>query len=313
VRHVHVFRLRPEPGRPAANPSRPEAAPEPVRPAAAARAGFSESSSPYVFGTENLTGVLGALDVRGKRVLTVLGGADQLLNFACNGAREVRGFDISRAASHMAELKCAALRAFDRGRYLSLLLDLQAGPSPATKGALADLLLGLSPAAAGYFQDVLSQGFRPKVRIRKAEVLQRINPYLQSDEAYLRTRENLPQGPFVTADLFALAGQLRGPFDVIYAANVLDFNRAQSEEAMAALWPLAAEDGVVCSYEFASHPRRDGEYGPGVLRRHAFDGPVYGGRRPRNCSCRPRRWWPRRFCRKASVALTPSRRGCARR
>jgi hypothetical protein len=110
-------------------------------------------------------------------------------------------------------------------------------------------LPGLSLAAAGYFQDVLSQGFKPKVRIRKAEVLQRINPYLQSDEAYLRTRENLPQGPFVTADLFALAGQLRGPFDVIYAANVLDFNRAQSEEAMAALWPLAAEDGVVCSCE----------------------------------------------------------------
>ena len=255
-RHIHLFRLR-------------EKAPR--------RAGFAEDSRPYIFGTESMGGVLDALNVQGRSVLTVLGGADQLLNFLCAGAREVVGFDISRAAAHLAELKFAALRAFDRARYLALFLDLQNGPSADTKGVFASLLPRLTLAAAHYFRQGFEAGLEPKVRSRSAAKLTGINPYLQSDEAYLRTRAGLSEGVFLTADLFNLREQLKRRFDVVYAANVLDFNRSRSAEAVASLWPLVEPEGRICSYEFASHEQRDGEYGPGVLQKHAFDGPIYGG------------------------------------
>jgi SAM-dependent methyltransferase len=260
-RHIHLFRLR-------------EKAPPPPPP----RAGFGEDSAPYVFGTESMGGVLEALKVEGRSVLTVLGGADQLLNFVCAGAREVVGFDISRAAAHLAELKLAALRTFDRSRYLALFLELQNGPSADAKGALSGLFPQLSPAARHYFQLGFETGLKVKVRILRAAKLTGINPYLQSDEAYLRTRAGLSEGVFLTADLFTLREQLNRRFDVVYAANVLDFNRSRAAEGVASLWPLVEQGGCICSYEFASHPQRDGEYGPGVLQRHAFDGPVYGGR-----------------------------------
>ncbi|HEX4382868.1 MAG TPA: DUF3419 family protein, partial [Myxococcales bacterium] len=237
---VHVFRQRPP-------------------------AGFSEESAPYLFGTESMGPVLDAVKVAGRSVLTVLGGADQLLNFVHAGAREVIGFDISRAASHVAELKFAALRTLTRAQFLSLFLDLQNGA--------AARLPRLSEPAALYFS---RNDFKPKVRVRSAEKLMLLNPYLQSDEAYLRTRANLPEGVFLTADLFNLPVQRK--FDVVYVANVLDFNRARSAQAVESLWPLVEPGGCICSYEFASHQRRDGEYGPALVSRHDFGGLVYGGR-----------------------------------
>ena len=244
-RHVHVFRLRPVKG-------------------------FSEDSAPYLFGTESMGPVLEAVNVEGRSVLTVLGGADQLLNFVFAGAREVVGFDISRAASYVAELKLAALRALDRSRFLQLFLELQKGASD----GLADLLPQLSAPAAAWFRE---KELEVKVRVRSAATVQRLNPYLQSDEAYLKTRAGLAStGTFFTADLFALP--LQRKFDVVYTANVLDFHRARSAQAVESLWPLVEPSGCICSYEFASHQRRAGEYGPGVLTRHDFDGLVYGGR-----------------------------------
>jgi SAM-dependent methyltransferase len=153
----------------------------------------------------------------------------------------------------------------NRAQFLSLFLGLQKSP--------LDLLPQLSEPAARYFQQ---KEFKPKVRVRSADKLMLLNPYLQSDEAYLRTRANLPEGVFLTADLFNLP--LQRKFDVVYLANVLDFNRARSAQAVESLWPLVEPSGCICSYEFASHRRRDGEYGQGLVTRHEFDGLVYGGR-----------------------------------
>ncbi len=263
-RHVHIFRLRePAAARPASVPS---------------RAGFSQDSAPYIFGTENMVGVLEGLSVRGKSVLTVLGGSDQLLNFICAGAREVVGFDIARNASYVAELKFAALRAYDRERYFSTMLALQNGPLAKARDEVAPLLATLSEPAARYFRESLDTKVNIKVRSRNPATLTQINPYLQSDEAYLRTRANLGHGQFITADIFALPQQLERRFDVVYAANVLDFNRAGSPEAVDRLWKVVEPGGCVCSYEFASHKRAEGEYGPGVVTRNEFDGKVYGKR-----------------------------------
>ena len=74
------------------------------------------------------------------------------------------------------------------------------------------LLPRLSAPAAVWFQE---RDFKVKVRVRSAATLQRLNPYLQSDESYLQTRERLPACTFLTADLFALRDHLRRKFDVV--------------------------------------------------------------------------------------------------
>lgn len=272
-RHVHVFGLRPRPDK-AAQEDEYARAPAVDK---GGRGGFTAESAPYLFGTESMGPVLDGLDVSGRSVLTVLGSADQLLNFWWAGAREVTGFDISRAASYVAELKMAMLRSLDRARFLSLLLEMQAGLSDAGKSTLGSLLPDLSPTAGAYFKRVIDQGGKFKVRTRNAGTLQKINPYLQSDEAYLRTRANLRDSLLLTADAFRVREKLERRFDYVYLANVLDFNRAKAPEAVERLWPLVEPAGAVLSYEFASHKQQDGEYGNVQVARKQFAGPIYGG------------------------------------
>ena len=221
-----------------------------------------------------MAGVLSRLSVQGKSVLTVLGSGDQALDFYWAGAREVVGFDITRLASYVCELKFAALRRFDREPYLRLLLELQEGLTAQGKRAFAELLPDLTPTAGRWLAGVLENGGEFKVRSRSRALLCAINPYLQSDADYLRTRERARPGLCVTADLFQVAERFNRRFDVVYLANVLDFNRADAAAAVAHLWPLVEPSGCIASYEFASHPRREGEYGSGTVERAEFKGPI---------------------------------------
>jgi len=294
-RHVHVFTERPRAEKEAqeAEYQRPPVVD------AGGRGGFHADSAPYLFGTETMGGVLEGLEVRGKSVLTVLGSSDQLLNFTWAGAREVVGFDISRAASYVCELKMAALRAYERKRYLPLILELQAGLGAEGKSAIARLLPQLSPTAASYWQNVLERGGKYTIRARSPAALQKINPYLQSDEAYQQTRHNLRDGMLYTADVFRVAERVDRKFDLVYLANVLDFNRSKAAMAVERLWPLVEPDGSIVSYEFASHKQQEGEYGGVQLARRQFDGVIYGGR---DSAAVLRRW-----------ASAPSKEGDAER
>lgn len=241
---------------------------------------FSRDSDPYLFGSESMGDVLAHLDVSDRRVLTILGGADQWLGFLGAGARADVAIDVSVKACFVAEIKAAAARAFAREAFLDHLLALQEGnTSESQRRALAKLAPDLSPSATAWLEEALAGREKVKRRVNSPDRLRKLNPYLASDEIYRRVQQTAGRTRFLPADLFVVAEVLEGErFDVVYTANVLDFNREKTSELVAGVLPLTHLEGQVVSYEFASHPRVEGEYGDLVsCTRFEFEGLVYGG------------------------------------
>jgi S-adenosylmethionine:diacylglycerol 3-amino-3-carboxypropyl transferase len=70
---------------------------------------FSERSRVYPFTTENLAGYMKDLNLEDKKVLSITGSGDHILNSFYYGASSVVGFDINSLASLFGELKFNAL------------------------------------------------------------------------------------------------------------------------------------------------------------------------------------------------------------
>ena len=80
---------------------------------------FSKNSAMYVFTTENLGEYIKKLKANGKKVLTVTGSGDQLINLALEGVRRVDNFDINQNAYFITQLKLAALKVLSYEEYLN--------------------------------------------------------------------------------------------------------------------------------------------------------------------------------------------------
>ena len=79
---------------------------------------FSERSKVYPFTTENLSGYMHDLNIKGKRVLTITSSGDHILNSFFYEAGEVVGFDINHLASLFAELKINAMQKLTFERFI---------------------------------------------------------------------------------------------------------------------------------------------------------------------------------------------------
>lgn len=71
---------------------------------------FEKYGKIYLNTTENIAGILEGLDIKGKKVLSVAGSGDQVLNPFYHGAEEVSIFDINPLAAAQAELNLLLLK-----------------------------------------------------------------------------------------------------------------------------------------------------------------------------------------------------------
>lgn len=76
----------------------------------------------YPFTTENIAGYMKDLDLTDRKVITVTGSADHVLNIALQGAKEITTFDINPLTKLYMDLKISALKTLTYEEFLKFLL-----------------------------------------------------------------------------------------------------------------------------------------------------------------------------------------------
>ena len=79
-------------------------------------------NSIYPFTTENIAGYMRDLDLKNKRIITVTGSADHIINAIANGSTDIVTFDINPLTKYYMDLKLAGLRYLSYEDFLKIFL-----------------------------------------------------------------------------------------------------------------------------------------------------------------------------------------------
>ena len=79
-------------------------------------------NSIYPFTTENIAGYMYDLDLKNKRIITVTGSADHIINAIVRGATNITTFDINPLTKYYMDLKLAGLRDLSYEDFLQIFL-----------------------------------------------------------------------------------------------------------------------------------------------------------------------------------------------
>ncbi len=79
-------------------------------------------SNIYPFTTENIAGYMEDLDLRNKRIVTVTGSTDHIINAILCGALEIKTFDVNPLAKKYMDLKLAGIKYLSFEEFLQMFL-----------------------------------------------------------------------------------------------------------------------------------------------------------------------------------------------
>lgn len=201
---------------------------------------FTEEGQMYAFTTENIAGYFPRLDLDGKRVLTVTGSGDHIINSYMFGAEDVTSFDISRHASFLSSLKLTALDSLSFEEFKKFLLRENEKDSGLNSEALdfgiyQKLRKSLDSASTGFWDRVYQENgfngssvresilFNNKFDTNQLKISS--NPYLKSEEDFKRAKATFrgKQQKMLTCPAQDLGDLLKGDFDVILLSNIADY------------------------------------------------------------------------------------------
>lgn len=196
---------------------------------------FSERSKVYPFTTENLAGYMKNLNLEDKKVLSITGSGDHILNSFYYGASSVIGFDINTLASLFTELKFNALRKLDFEDFKKYLF---VGNSQAMDFEVYNSIKeGLSESCLSFFDNLYEDyGFRG-VDLRKGKLFNkrfdfddlriRSNPYLFSRHNFEKTKSNIRDKNIylINSNIRDLPSKLEDNFDVALLSNLADYSQ----------------------------------------------------------------------------------------
>ena len=148
----------------------------------------------YTFTTENISGYFPSLDLKDKSLLTVGSSGDQAFNAILCGAGKVTVMDISPYAEGFIKLK-------------------------------RDMILNY-PRRQMYYRTLCNDEFPVSKDYFPFNDLERMNPYMSSDEKYdeLRSRLEHTDIDFIEGDIFNMSASLgKESFDRIVFSNILQY------------------------------------------------------------------------------------------
>lgn len=149
----------------------------------------------YPFTTEDISGYLPQLDLKGKKVFTLGSSGDQALNALLLGAREVTIFDINEEKEKFYIAKKDIILNSSRLAFYERILNLR---------------------GFNYFYDIFSQ-----------RELERMNLYMTSDENYKKLQEILVNSKvlFATGNIFDIKNSNLQDFDydLMILSNVMQY------------------------------------------------------------------------------------------
>lgn len=201
------------------------------------------SQSPmYIYATERVSKYYSLLSMKNKRVLSIVGSGDQVINAYFFGAKEVVGFDINKRSFFILDIKVSALLNFTREEFIKFF------GSSMNNGTLDFNLYnklkgGLSINTKKFFDKlyeefnyngrklIKSDYFRQRSMIKSSVI--DINIYLKSNRDYIKCR-NIMQNKklqFLVLDIndILISKKLIGKFDIVNLSNVLNYLTGNTE------------------------------------------------------------------------------------
>lgn len=256
---------------------------------AGSSARFGACSKIYAFTTENIAGYFPCLNFAGKNVLTVTGSGDQIINSYLFGAESVAAFDINTLPAFFAELKMSALQLLPFNEFKQFFLRQDDAGAALNMQALDFRLYEkvrhlLAGASADFFDNAYALHGNNGHALREYGLFNNLhdtndlklasNPYLHSEEQYLRVREAIggKRTQLINCPAETLASKLEKGinFDIILLSNIADYagemfpNAGNKLEAFsdAVVMPLTAclaPEGIICAayvYDAGVEPGR---------------------------------------------------------
>jgi S-adenosylmethionine:diacylglycerol 3-amino-3-carboxypropyl transferase len=197
----------------------------------------------YIYATEMVSEYYGRLGLKNKRVLSVIGSGDQIINAYFFGAKEVVGFDINKYAPFILELKVSAILNLTLIEFFKFFgRDMSSGTLDVN--LYKKIKKDLSSGARGFFNRIYkdcdykgkklinSDYFRQRSMMKASAV--DINIYLKSKKDYLKCREIIRNRHLQSLELdindILKSRKLTGKFDIINLSNVLNYLTGNTEK-----------------------------------------------------------------------------------
>ncbi len=196
---------------------------------------FSERSKVYPFTTENLAGYMKHLNLEDKKVLSITGSGDHILNSFYYGANSVVGFDINFLASLFAELKFNAIRKLDFEDFKKyFFVESNKSMSFETYKRIRE---DLSESCLSFFDNLYEDYDFRGADLRKGKLFNkrfdydnlriRSNPYLLSGQNFEKTKLNIQDKNIhlMNCNIRDLSSQLEDNFDAVLLSNLADYSQ----------------------------------------------------------------------------------------
>jgi hypothetical protein len=202
---------------------------------------MTRESPMYIYATEMVSEYYSGLNMKGKKVLTITGSGDQVINAYFFGASKVVGFDICARAFFMLDIKASAINKLTYFEFIKFFgSDMSNGSFDFN--LYNKLKGGLSPKTRRFFNQaykdfkndgkklIESDYFRQRSTIEVSPF--DINSYLKNEKTYIKCRAIIKgkQLQFLELDVADILTnrKLKGKFDIINLSNVPNYLTANS-------------------------------------------------------------------------------------
>lgn len=206
---------------------------------------MTEKSPMYIYATEMVSSYYSRLGLRGKRVLSIVGSGDQIINAYFFGAKEVVGFDINKYAFFMLDLKISSVNKLNYHEFLEFF------GNNLSDGCLSfnlyiKLRNSLSLKTRNFFDKIYKEFNNNGKKLIKSEYFRQrhmikssasdINTYLEDEKEYLKCKIIMQNKKinFLKLDINDIDTvenkTLKGKFDIINLSNVLNYLTGNTAE-----------------------------------------------------------------------------------
>lgn len=183
-----------------------------------------------------------------KKILSVIGSGDQILNSTLLGSTDITGFDISRFPKYYLLLKIAAINGLDKEEFLDFFSFI--GREEDIERNFDKIAKYLDPAALEFWQSLFDY-FEPyeiaSSMLFSSSYVNRLmatafNPYLHSDKSYDELKEKLQDVKLnlIDGNIYSLVREhkFKEPFDLANVSNILGYNKQKDNLALLEKIPL---------------------------------------------------------------------------
>ena len=202
------------------------------------------SQSPmYIYATEMVSDYYNKLDIKNKKILSIIGSGDQIINAYFFGAKEVVGFDINKYASFMLKLKVGAILNLAYPEFIKFFgKDMESGTldfslyNKFKKNLAANVRIFFDKIYKEFNYEgrklIKSDYFRQRHMIKASA--DRINIYLKNEKNYLKCKSIMQNKSLQSHELdindISISEKLYGKFDIINLSNVLNYITGNTEK-----------------------------------------------------------------------------------